>query len=210
MDCLGIIDCIKGARKDEPHLLEKPAHGIIIDETAPVERMTMFAPIVKTTEAMAADVVGLLVQTNKRAVQVRAQVDEIVAATGWTEQLARSILGKLEAVVEQGREQMGPTLLKAYNKAVCLAVEHFDGLVRAAKDQPYETAAAVLLTVLAVGVLAQLAPVVLELLGFGELGPIEGSFAAWWEAAYAGYVPRGSLFSFLQRLGMRYGSSAFY
>ncbi|KAF2263400.1 hypothetical protein CC78DRAFT_581489 [Lojkania enalia] len=39
-------------------------------------------------------------------------------------------------------------------------------------------------------------------LGFGELGPIEGSFAALWQSRYAGYVPSGSLFSFFQRLGM--------
>ncbi|KAH9171479.1 hypothetical protein EDB89DRAFT_1971384 [Lactarius sanguifluus] len=39
-------------------------------------------------------------------------------------------------------------------------------------------------------------------LGFGELGPIEGTFAAWWQSTYNGYVPAKSLFSFFQRLGM--------
>lgn len=32
-----------------------------------------------------------------------------------------------------------------------------------------------------------------------------GSWAAAWQARYAGLVPKGSLFSFLQRLGMTYG-----
>lgn len=44
----------------------------------------------------------------------------------------------------------------------------------------------------------------LEILGFGELGPIEGSFAAGWQSRYAGYVPKGSLFSYFQRLGMKW------
>ncbi|KAN0123046.1 hypothetical protein V8E52_002999 [Russula decolorans] len=31
------------------------------------------------------------------------------------------------------------------------------------------------------------------------------TFAARWQATYSGYVPAGSLFSFFQRLGMRWG-----
>jgi hypothetical protein len=30
-----------------------------------------------------------------------------------------------------------------------------------------------------------------------------GSFAAEWQSTYAGFVPKGSLFSLLQRLGMK-------
>jgi hypothetical protein len=62
-------------------------------------------------------------------------------------------------------------------------------------------------------------PWVLEALGFAELGPVEGeidtsqiakkiliklsgSFAAWWQSTYRGYVTQKSLFSFFQRLGM--------
>lgn len=59
-------------------------------------------------------------------------------------------------------------------------------------------------TVIALGVLAIVAPWILEALGFAELGPVEGSFAALWQARYAGYVPKGSLFSFFQRLGMKW------
>lgn len=29
-----------------------------------------------------------------------------------------------------------------------------------------------------------------------------GSFAAWWQRLYGGYVPKGSLWSFLQQMGM--------
>jgi hypothetical protein len=45
-------------------------------------------------------------------------------------------------------------------------------------------------------------PWVIEALGFAELGPVEGTFASWWQSTYGGLVPKGSLFSFFQRLGM--------
>jgi hypothetical protein len=67
-------------------------------------------------------------------------------------------------------------------------------------------------------------PWAIEVLGFGEFGPIEGmlvvvyvqgdifmrcllvgSFAALWQSRYRGYVPAKSLFSFFQRLGMKWG-----
>jgi hypothetical protein len=47
-----------------------------------------------------------------------------------------------------------------------------------------------------------IAPWVIEALGFAELGPVEGTFASWWQSTYGGLVPKGSLFSFFQRLGM--------
>ncbi|KAF2689528.1 hypothetical protein K458DRAFT_427671 [Lentithecium fluviatile CBS 122367] len=60
------------------------------------------------------------------------------------------------------------------------------------------------LHVIALGVLILIEPWAIEALGFGELGPIEGTFAAAWQSRYAGYVPKGSLFSFFQRLGITY------
>ena len=87
-------------------------------------------------------------------------------------------------------------MIDAYDSATDAA----DRLFQFAKDHP--VASAGLLTIVAVGVLVILAPAVVEALGFAELGPLEGSFAAWWESTYAGFVPKGSLFSFLQRLGM--------
>ena len=90
------------------------------------------------------------------------------------------------------------------------------------------------MTVLALGVLVALTPYLLEMLGFAELGIVRGksltpilyqtnqspewrrrldrancvtsgSWAALWQARYAGFVPKGSLFSFLQRMGMVWG-----
>ncbi|KAL3457875.1 hypothetical protein BJX64DRAFT_267942 [Aspergillus heterothallicus] len=59
-------------------------------------------------------------------------------------------------------------------------------------------------TLLAIGVLAILPPWVIETLGFGELGPIEGSFAASCQRLYEGDVLKQTLFGFLQRVGMKW------
>ncbi|OJJ98363.1 hypothetical protein ASPACDRAFT_79838 [Aspergillus aculeatus ATCC 16872] len=76
--------------------------------------------------------------------------------------------------------------------------------LRRASEEAFEFAQEhpVYTTILALGVFVALMPWVLEVLGFAELGPVEGSFAAWWQSRYAGYVPKGSLFGFFQRLGM--------
>ncbi|KFY04391.1 hypothetical protein V491_09368 [Pseudogymnoascus sp. VKM F-3775] len=78
---------------------------------------------------------------------------------------------------------MGATMTEAFEKAVSEA----SGL---AHEHPYFCA------LIAVGILAILMPWVLEALGFAELGPVEGTFAAWWQSTYRGYVTKESLFSF--------------
>lgn len=64
----------------------------------------------------------------------------------------------------------------------------------------------VLVIVVAIGILAVLVPWAVEALGFGELGPVAGSFAAWWQSTFPD-VEAGSLFSYLQRLGMKWGKA---
>ncbi|KAJ6437975.1 myb-like DNA-binding domain-containing protein [Purpureocillium lavendulum] len=58
--------------------------------------------------------------------------------------------------------------------SLAAARQEFDDLCRFAKEHPGETAAAVLLTIVALGVLAELLPIVIELLGLAELGAVEG------------------------------------
>lgn len=119
---------------------------------------------------------------------IHKHLSELVTTTGWTETLARGILHGIENAIANSAKMAHPAS-DALARATTEAYEF-------AHDHPVYT------TVLALGVLVILAPWVLEVLGFGELGPIEGSFAAWWQRLYAGAVPRGSLFSFFQRLGM--------
>jgi len=70
-------------------------------------------------------------------------------------------------VLRAGKD-LGPALSAAYERA-CEAAKGIPGF---AADHPLATA--VFCTVVALGVLVVLAPYVLEILGFGELGPAEG------------------------------------
>ncbi|TVY52331.1 hypothetical protein LCER1_G007903 [Lachnellula cervina] len=136
----------------------------------------------------AADVLRALFSANEGGEHLKKSVHDIVGERGWTENLAKAILGGIENALKQGA-QMGKTMADASEKAIAEAVGF-------ARDHPYFCA------LIAVGVLAILMPWVLEALGFAELGPVEGSFAAWWQSTYRGYVTKDSLFAFFQRLGM--------
>ena len=97
-------------------------------------------------------------------------------AGGWSEYLATKILTALEAVLKAGK-QMNAAMQEAYDKA-CEAAKKIEGF---AADHPIATA--VFCTVIALGVLVVLAPYVVELLGFGEVGPIEGKSHFHWSVA---------------------------
>jgi len=138
--------------------------------------------------AVAADVLRAQFNANEGGEHLRKSVRDIIGARGWTENIAKRILGGIENALRDSA-QMGKTMAEAANKAIAEATGF-------ALDHPYFCA------VIAVGVLAILMPWVLEALGFAELGPVEGSFAAWWQSTYRGYVTKDSLFAFFQRLGM--------
>jgi hypothetical protein len=109
-------------------------------------------------------------------------------------------------------QALSPALKEAYDKA-CEVAKSIEGFVQ---EHP------VFCTVIALGVLVLIAPWAVEAIGFGVKGPIPGmfasaslkfvsvltlllgTFASAWQVRYAGYVPKGSLFSFFQRLGMVY------
>ncbi|PYI20194.1 hypothetical protein BO99DRAFT_402014 [Aspergillus violaceofuscus CBS 115571] len=120
--------------------------------------------------------------------EIQKSTSELIHPTGWTDYLARGLLSGLVNAIEQ-HASMAQAATEALRRASEEAFEF-------AQEHPVYT------TILALGVLVALMPWVLEVLGFAELGPVEGSFAAWWQSRYAGYVPKGSLFSFFQRLGM--------
>lgn len=127
-------------------------------------------------ERRAIDVVNILSCAEKSGESLKQQLDNTVGTLGWSQRLAEHILGTLVRAVKGGREKMGPALAKAYDNATTAADVELHKLVQDAKDHPLEIVAAVLLTALALGVLVAMAPYILEMLGFGELGPIEGKF----------------------------------
>jgi len=144
-----------------------------------------------TTESQAADILSIFYGADTNDEQLIQRLQDVVCKTGWYEDLALAVLTGVENALK-AEAPMGQAMRDAYEKAAQVVADIWGF----AKEHPVFCAA------LALGILVLFAPWAVELLGFGELGPIEGSFAAWWQSRYAGYVPAGSLFSFFQRLGM--------
>lgn len=123
--------------------------------------------------------------------------DQEFSANGWTESLALAVFSGLKTALENVlKTPMGSAMADAYYKVASVLTEMAKDAVGFIEEHP------VYVTLLTLGILVCLAPWAVEALGFGALGPIEGSFAAWWQAKFVGYVPKGSVFSFFQRLGM--------
>ncbi|KAF2995940.1 hypothetical protein E8E15_000298 [Penicillium rubens] len=118
------------------------------------------------------------------------QLDEEVSTKSWSDAIARATLRGLENAIKAGAEMA--------RAAADAAARSKDAAIEFATDHP------VYATLIALGILALLTPWALEIIGFGDLGPIEGSFAAAWQRQYAGYVPKRALFGYFQRLGMKW------
>ena len=113
-------------------------------------------------------IVAAMMDADKAGPSLDATIQSIVhQAGGWSEYLAAKALAALEAVLKAGKP-LSAAMQVAYDKA-CEAFEATEGF---AAEHPIATE--VLITVIALGILVELAPYVLGLLGFAELGPIEG------------------------------------
>ena len=157
-------------------------------------------------EAAASDFLDELLVANCNDDVLHLKLRNVIHAYGWTESIAEAILNKLIQALHDG-VIFGQVVMDALERAQ-EAARNF------ACEHPYYTA------LIAMGVLAAITPWVLTALGFGEIGIVEGklclpaekvydtnawcagSVAAMWQARFAGFVPKGSLFSFLQRCGM--------
>ncbi|KAL8367036.1 hypothetical protein RB599_010278 [Gaeumannomyces hyphopodioides] len=153
----------------------------------------------RSAQEISAEVIELLRTAEKNGPALQRRVRDVVGEQGWTENIARAIVAGLETLIKEGREKVGPPLAEAIDKAE----EAARAVFTFSKEHPYLIAG--FATIVAIGVLVFVAPWVVEALGFGELGPIADTFASWWQSTYAGFVPKGSLFSFFQRLGMIWG-----
>ncbi|KAJ5206144.1 hypothetical protein N7491_003237 [Penicillium cf. griseofulvum] len=118
------------------------------------------------------------------------EVNEELSTKGWSDAIAQAILRGLVNAIKTGAN-----MARAASDA---AAQSKNAAVDFAADHP------VYATLIAMGILALLTPLALEMLGFGESGPIAGSFAAVWQRTYAGYVPKNALFGYFQRLGMKW------
>jgi hypothetical protein len=87
-------------------------------------------------------------------------VQDIVGEYGWTENIAKAVLGGLEDALKKG-VQGGQVMKEAFKKVISEAPKF-------AYNHPY------FCTLIALGILALLMPLVLEALGFANLGPVKG------------------------------------
>ncbi|KAF3008601.1 hypothetical protein E8E13_007782 [Curvularia kusanoi] len=174
-----IIECMVGAPQED---------YLDLDEKQAIALNQASHPL----DEIANDVVNTILRAEKTGAGLKAELNSIVGSYGWKEYLAEKILDKLGAALQGAHDKLGPAIRDAYHKAWTAANE-IEGFVI---QHP------VMCSIIALGVLVVIAPWVIEALGFAELGPVEGSFAAWWQSTYEGLVPKGSLFSFFQRLGM--------
>lgn len=127
-----------------------------------------------TCEEAAARIVNVLFAANQDGHPLIAHIDGIAhQAGGWSQWLADKIRKGMEEALKAGKE-MNAALTAAYAKA-CEAAKVFEHFV---EDHPLTTA--VFVTVIAIGVLVILSPYIIEILGFGELGPVEGELADFW------------------------------
>ncbi|KAL6229541.1 hypothetical protein BDW75DRAFT_245628 [Aspergillus navahoensis] len=140
-------------------------------------------------ESIASDIVTKIL-TADCPYTLHKELNDQISTTSWTESIAKATLHGLENALKAGTK-----MAKAAADAVAQAKEAAVGF---ATEHP------VYATLIALGVLAVLTPWILEVLGFGELGPIEGSFAARWQSTYGGYVPKRALFGYFQRPGMKW------
>lgn len=163
-----IFPCLPIAKRGI-HLPEEEAQYKHISEKAAFKAYTLDKKTpMPTSDEVALAIVSVMLEADKAGSSLDANIQSLVRqAGGWSEYLAKKILSAMEDVLKAGK-MMNSAMKEACDKA-CEAAKVFEGF---AADHPYATA--FFCTVIAVGVLAVLAPYALEILGFGVEGPIEG------------------------------------
>lgn len=143
--------------------------------------------------------------------ELHYRLKQVVSTNGWTERLAEAIERKIETLLKEGVELAKP-MAEAVGKATSIAWEF-------AKEHPVYAGLIAAGTIVAIGILVEFDLIwILRALGFDEVGPrlgefgivplkqrltfVAGSFAARWMSSIE-QVPKGSIYSYLQRLGMK-------
>lgn len=115
-------------------------------------------------ECLAAKIVEVMYFSQRADTSLEEELRNIVHTENWYGTLAKGVLDHLIYALKTSKV-MGNAMKKAFDKASSAAREF-------AQKHPVYTAA--IITVIAIGVLVLITPWVVEALGFGELGPIEG------------------------------------
>lgn len=121
----------------------------------------------RSAQDIAQEFIDELYSAEKNGRDLVRTLDSIIGEYGWVENIGVAILNGLERAIQSG-VAMGPVMKEMFDKATDAAAAAADTAIGFAKDHP------IYCTIIAIGILVLLAPYVLELIGFGELGPIEG------------------------------------
>lgn len=106
--------------------------------------------------------IEILRTAHKCGPELQDRLNQVVSTTGWSDKLAEQILKGITKVVEEGKK-MDSAMSEAMEKAVALAQEF-------AIEHPYYTALIAAGTLIAVAILAMMAPGwIMEALGFAML-----------------------------------------
>ena len=177
-----LLSCLCGANNNldpiEPNRPPKP----IIEKPViePLPSTTSNPPITPADDELAAQILTLLLTaptpTPGTDLTPLITTGTDLSTTSWTSHLAERLLHALEATLKGDHATWGEVVTDAYLQAAELAREEMSELWGYAQEHPVEVAAEVILTVLALGVLARLVPAFVRVLGFGRLGPVEGEF----------------------------------
>ncbi|KAI3113865.1 hypothetical protein CBS147330_9815 [Penicillium roqueforti] len=143
----------------------------------------------RSPESVASSIVTKIL-TAEDPYELHKHLNEEISTNGWSDAIASATLHGLENAIRAGAEMA--------RAAADAATQSKNAAFDFVTDHP------VYATLIALGILALLTPWALEIIGFGDLGPIEGSFAAAWQRQFAGYVPKKALFGYFQRLGMKW------
>jgi hypothetical protein len=154
-----VMGCLTGRTKSAATTAEKPSVTEYKDNPT------------RTTQEIADTVLAAIYSAEKPGRSLELTLQDIVSECGWTESLAAAILNTLELALKEGAP-MGQAVKDAYETTV-EAAEKALGLIR-----DFEREHPILFwSLVALGILAILAPWALEALGFAELGPVEGTCA---------------------------------
>lgn len=120
-------------------------------------------------EERAKEFVNKLRFTEKNGNALKAELQGMIQANGWREYFQEAMMKALKEMVEAGGH-MGPIFEKAYHEA----------MEKAMQFKEFADNHKVLYWIVAIGILAIMAPWVLEALGFAESGILEGMTVQFW------------------------------
>jgi hypothetical protein len=126
-------------------------------------------------EEMVNNFLNVLFAAEKSGRDLEEKLKRTVQDTSWNSYMAEAIIHAFEEALKKGKA-MNEVIKDAFDKSYAEAFALFHEAYDFSRDHPLE---AIFTTIVVIGILVLLAPWVLEAVGFGTLGPIEGKLQAY-------------------------------